>query len=406
MTTGDVRQPGEIGDASLRLALAPGLGPVSLSRLRTWFGDDDGIASASAAAIGRVPGFGPKTGPALWAALRDADPDGERVRMERVGAGLLLLGDDAYPPLLAAIPNPPIALWVRGELRDEDRLSLGVVGSRRCTAYGRTQADRLAALLGQCGLTITSGGARGIDAAAHRGALRAGTRTVAVLGCGLARSYPPEHARLFEEIVAAGGALLSELPMDAPPRAKHFPRRNRIISGLSLGVLVIEAAARGGALITAREAAEQQGREVMVLPGRVDCRASRGGLEAVRDGWAGLVLDHIDVLRQLDSSRHLVRGALEQATVPSAASSRAASTSPSSSSSPAVTPFVQRLNAVQGSIVEVLRAESGGATPIEVLSAKTGQSVQRVLAELTVLQIMGLARRDDDGVVLADEGGA
>jgi DNA processing protein len=320
--------------------------------------------------------------------------------MERAGAGLLLLGDVGYPALLGAIPDPPVALWIRGSLRDEDRMALAMVGSRRCTAYGRSQADRLAALLGQCGLTIVSGGAIGVDAAAHRGALRAAGRTVAVLGCGLGRCYPSEHDRLYEQIVESGGAVLAELPMDAPPRPGHFPRRNRIISGLSLGVLVIEAARRSGALITARQAAEEHGREVMVLPGRVDSRTSRGGLEAVRDGWAGLVIDHIDVLRQMDSSRHLVRGALDAGASPDTTTGDAGTHDSAPAKHRAEPAFVQRLNAVQGSIVDVLRDLDGEPAPIEHLSARTGLSVQRVLAELTVLQIMGVADRREEGVVL------
>jgi DNA processing protein len=380
------RDPQDVPDATLRLLATAGLGPAMLQRVRSAFGTDAAAASATADQLARIDGIGRTTAASLRAALDAADPDGERAAMAARDVRLVLRGDDDYPVLLEPIPETPPALWVRGALTVADRLAVAVVGSRRCTAYGREQAGRLAALLAECGLTIVSGGAVGIDGEAHRGALRAGGRTIAVMGCGLACCYPPQHADLFDRIVQAGGALVSDYPMRTEPRPGHFPRRNRIISGLSLGVLVVEAARRSGALITARQAAEAQGREVMAVPGRVDSPASAGCLQAIRDGWAALVTSHADVLGQLDSASHLVRGALE------AAGHTGATT--------AATLFDGKLTEAQRAIVGALEAESGPLL-VDQIAARTRLPVSRVLADLTLLQIRGRVRREGDGVRLA-----
>jgi DNA processing protein len=276
-------------------------------------------------------------------------------------------------------------LWIRGRLDDSDLLSVAVVGARRCTAYGREQAARLSSLLGESGLTIVSGGAAGIDGEAHRAALRVGARTIAVCGCGLAVAYPPEHRELFERIVDAGGALLSEYPMTMAPLAAHFPHRNRIISGLSVGVLVIEAARRSGALITARRAAEEHGREVMALPGRVDSPASAGCLLAIREGWAALVTNHAEVLCQLDASSQLVRGAIEAAGRTDATRS--------------ATLFDKNLTDGQQAIVETLR-NAKGPLPVDRLAAICELPLSRVLADLTLLEIRRRLSQGPDGVRL------
>ena len=272
-------------EATLRVALARGLGPRLVSRLRRALGDDAAICAAGPQTLAGVPGIGRVRASALHRALREAPVDAERSAADRAGVRLVADAHRAFPPLLKTIPDPPPLLWVRGRLPSPTTPGIAIVGSRRCTMYGREQATRLAGQLASSGLVVTSGGARGIDAAAHTGALRAGGATVAVVGCGHQHCYPAEHAPLFDRIVDGGGAVVSEWPMGHPPRAAAFPRRNRIISGLSLGVLVIEAGRRSGALITARLAAEEHGREVMVLPGRVDSPASAGCLMALREGW-------------------------------------------------------------------------------------------------------------------------
>ncbi len=195
---------------------------------------------------------------------------------------VLTVLDDAYPARLRMIPDPPPLLYATGRLTVQDELAVAVVGSRNATAKGRLMTEELAGHLAGAGFTVVSGLARGVDAAAHRGALAAGGRTIAVLGCGIDRTYPPEHERLRSEIDACG-AVLSELPLGAAPHRAHFPRRNRIISGLALGVVVTEAAINSGSLITAQLAAEQ-GREVFAVPGFVKDDTSRGTNALLKEG--------------------------------------------------------------------------------------------------------------------------
>lgn len=205
-------------------------------------------------------------------------------------------GDAEYPALLLAVPTAPATLHVRGALVEGDALAVAVVGSRRATAYGLSVAEALAADLSARGVTIVSGLARGIDTAAHRGALRVGGRTIAVLGSGVDVVYPPENARLAEEI-AARGALVSQFAPGTPPLPHHFPTRNAVIAGLSLAVVVVEAAERSGSLITARLAAEL-GREVLAMPGRATAPESRGANRLIQDG-AALALGWEDVVAAL-----------------------------------------------------------------------------------------------------------
>src|SRR5262245_29119701 len=209
------REPSEVPDSTLRLLVAQGLGAGALRRLRAHFGSDDAAARATVEQLRQVKSIGDRA-ESLRGALDAADPERERRLMAQLQARLLLAGDEDFPALLAAIPDPPAALWVRGAIEPRDRLGVAVVGSRRCTAYGREQAGRFASVLAQCGLTIVSGGALGIDGEAHRGAMRAGGRTIAVLGCGLGLCYPPQHRELFEEIARCGGALVTEHAMEAP----------------------------------------------------------------------------------------------------------------------------------------------------------------------------------------------
>lgn len=222
------------------------------------------------------------------------------------GSRFLTPGVDDYPPLLAATPAPP-ALYVRGTVQAEDALAVAIVGSRRATTYGVEMAGRLAADLAARGVTIVSGLARGIDTAAHRGALAAGGRTLAVLGTGIDSVYPPENRALADEIEASG-ALLSQFPLGTRPAPWNFPERNRTIAGLALGVVVVEAAERSGALITAGAAADL-GREVFAVPGRVTSETARGAHGLLRDG-ATLVRSWMDIVQEIPSPwRNAVRDA-------------------------------------------------------------------------------------------------
>lgn len=284
--------------ATLRLHLAEGVGAKTFHRLVEHFGDVVDAAGASSAAWRQVAGIGAKTAAAIAEVTEDVI-DAELETAGHCGTEILCLDDEAYPAALKQIHDPPALLYVRGKLEPADALAVGVVGSRRCTHYGLEQARRFGELLARAGFTVVSGGARGIDAAAHLGALEAGGRTVAVMGCGLSQTYPRENRGLFERIVREDrGALLSELPMNTAVLAGNFPTRNRIISGMSLGVLVVEAARRSGSLITAREALEQN-REVFAVPGRVDSPMSQGVNELIRRGSAGLVQDLDDILEAL-----------------------------------------------------------------------------------------------------------
>ena len=281
----------------LRLHLATGVGPTILGRLVEAFGDVQTAAGASPSQWRRVKGIGDKLA-ADMAAVTDEQIDAELAEAERRGVAILCREHDDYPAALRNIHDPPALLYVRGRLAEADAIAVGVVGARRCTHYGGEQADRFGGLLGRAGFTVISGGARGIDTAAHRGALAAGGRTVAVMGCGLASVYPSENEKLFDQIVDEDrGAIVSELPMTFEVRSGNFHARNRIVSGLSLGVVVVEAARRSGALITARIAAEQ-GKTVFAVPGRVDSPMSAGVNQLIRDG-AVLAADLDDILEQL-----------------------------------------------------------------------------------------------------------
>ena len=211
--------------------------------------------------------------------------------------------DPSYPARLRMIPDPPPLLYVSGTFTEQDELALAIVGARRATSAGRMLTEELANRLATAGFTVVSGLARGVDAAAHRGALAAAGRTIAVLGCGIDRTYPPEHERLRRDI-EEHGAILSELALGAPPHSAHFPRRNRIISGLTVGVVVTEAAVNSGSLITARLAAEQ-GREVFAVPGFVKAETSRGTNALLKEG-ATLIEDAQDVIEAIEPQLEVV----------------------------------------------------------------------------------------------------
>ena len=235
-------------------------------------------------------------------------------RLEANWAQLVTFADAAYPDLLRWLPDPPPVLYVRGELLPEDQLAMAVVGSRRPSHYGQLTAKRFGTELAEHGFTVVSGLARGIDSLAHQGALQAGGRTIAVLGCGVNRIYPAEHRRLYDA-VRDQGAVVSEFAFDTKPDRWNFPRRNRIISGLSLGVLVVEASDRSGSLHTAHHAVEQ-GREVFAVPGRIDVESSRGTHRLIQGGaklitGVGDILDELpDAVRTAALQQHAAAQAL------------------------------------------------------------------------------------------------
>jgi len=353
--------------ALLRVLLVDGIGPVLARRLLAHFHHPQAILKASEEALCQVPGIGRKLAHELRTQATADRLERELQLCAREQVRILWASDPDYPPELAAIPVPPLALWVRGQLLPRDRLAVAVVGSRAATAYGTRQTERLAGNLASIGFTIVSGLARGIDASAHRAALRCQGRTIAVLASGLHAIYPPEHLELAERI-AEHGALLSENPMTRAPKSGLFPMRNRIISGLSLGVLVVEAARRSGALITVSHALEQ-GRDVFAVPGPVDSPLSQGCHQLIKDG-AWLVetpADIFDVLRP-----------------------QAARLAKTLFGSPARHPFESELNDTDRRVLDAL---SRDALDCDQLTRRTGLPPHTLGASLTRLELRHFIRR-------------
>lgn len=283
----------------IALNMTPGVGPRAAARLLERFGSAEGVYGALRSELERLR-LRPEAVESI--VLKDRH-EAARLELERVrdieGADVLVLDDGAYPALLREIPDPPLTLYARGGWAAcLDAPCVGVVGSRRASTYGQNVALMLGRDLAARGVTIVSGLARGIDAAAHRGALEAGGRTVAVLGTGVDEVYPRDHRRLAAEILERGGALVSQFPLGTPPVAENFPYRNRIISGLSLGTVVVEASEHSGSLITARLALEQ-GREVFAVPGNVTSRNSFGTNYLIKGAGAKLVQTWQDVAAEL-----------------------------------------------------------------------------------------------------------
>jgi len=266
----------------LKLKAADGVGPVIFRRLLEHFNSIDLVLGASVSELTKVEGVGSVTAERIAAGRNKIDADAEIELAAKLGVWLVHFQDERYPALLKQIYDPPPVLYVKGTLDETDNLSIGIVGSRRCSLYGSEQASRFAHILASAGFTICSGMARGIDTAAHQGAIAAGGRTIAVQGCGLANVFPPENRKLFETI-AESGACVSELPLNYEPLSENFPPRNRIIAGLSLGTIVIEAGVNSGALITAKASLEYN-REVMAIPGKIDSPLSRGSNLLLKEG--------------------------------------------------------------------------------------------------------------------------
>lgn len=284
-------------EAHIALNMVPRLGPVRLRALREALGSPQAILAASAAELERVEGIGPAAAYSIASWEKTVDLAGELRRIEEFGAQVLIPGSADYPPLLREIHDPPTVLYVWGRLTDRDRHGIGVVGPRKPSHYAVECAKKLSYQLAYAGLTVFSGLARGIDTAAHQGALAAKGRTVAVLGSGLGHLYPPQNRELAEKIAAGNGAVLSEFPMDTKPDKQTFPMRNRIVAGCSFGLLVVEAGLNSGALITANQAADQ-GRAIYAIPGRIDNPVALGSNRLIQQG-AKLVQSAQDILDDL-----------------------------------------------------------------------------------------------------------
>jgi DNA processing protein len=266
----------------LKLINAEGVGPVTFKKILNKCGTIDKALRASVKELSEIEGIGFKTAETIVRTRDKFDAATELESAEKLGVQIITIEDKKYPVLLKSIYDPPPVLYIKGALSKADNLAIAIVGSRRCSLYGQEQASRLAHLLSFAGFTICSGMARGIDSSAHQGAIAGGGRTIAVLGCGLSHIYPPENRKLFEQI-SCSGACVSELPLQTGPLAENFPARNRIIAGLSLGTIVIEAGLNSGALLTAQSACEYE-REVMAVPGKIDSPLSRGTHQLIKQG--------------------------------------------------------------------------------------------------------------------------
>jgi len=276
------------------LNMVSGLGPLRIRKLLEAFGSASAVLKASPSALEKTPliGAGSAGEISRWA---DLPYRRELALIEKLGLEVIPFSSDRYPSNLKEIYDPPPLLYVRGELCPSDRFALAVVGSRRASNYGLQAAFSLSRQMASRGFTVVSGMARGIDSQAHRGALSDQGRTIAVLGSGLGNIYPPENCDLALRI-ASSGALVSEFPVSTRPEKGNFPARNRVISGLALGVLVVEAGDRSGALITARQALDQ-GRLVMAVPGRIDSFSARGTNSLIQEG-AKMVRGPEDILEE------------------------------------------------------------------------------------------------------------
>jgi DNA processing protein len=266
----------------IALSMLPDVGPIGARNLLSVFGTPERIFGAGLKDLLAIEGIGTNraksiTGFSSWGAV-----ERQIKTIEKEGMLAVHIGDHAYPEMLKEIGDPPVVVYVKGDIRTEDKYAIAVVGSRKLTHYGASVAENMSEDLASMGFTVVSGMARGVDSLSHRSAIKAGGRTIAVLGSGIDVPYPPENRMLMDRI-AESGYVLSEFPPGSPPDKENFPKRNRLISGLSLGVLVIEATANSGALITARCALEQ-GREVFAVPGNITSANSEGTNELIRKG--------------------------------------------------------------------------------------------------------------------------
>ena len=266
----------------IHLNLIPGIGNYTIRRLLAAFGSAEKSIAATSTELAQIDGLTPDVRQQLIDGRSRAPLAQELELIDQHQCHIVTFNDESYPSLLKQIHDPPALLYIIGEFPIQDTPSIAIVGSRSPTEYGKTTSQQLSYQLAERGITVVSGFARGIDTCVHRGALEASGRTVAVFGCGLSIIYPETNRALAAEIIESG-ALISEFPMTMPPRGKNFPRRNRVISGLTLGTLVVEASDRSGSLITARHAAEQ-GREVFAVPGQIFSGVSRGTHSLINQG--------------------------------------------------------------------------------------------------------------------------
>ncbi len=351
-------------EALVALNMLPKIGPVRTRRLLELFGSPEAILSASLDKLMRVDGIGEETAGILRAWQDHADPAVEIREAAERGIAIVTQDDEGYPTPLRDAYDPPLLLYVWGKIEPRDRHAIGVVGSRRATHYGTQSAKKLSYQLSQAGFTIISGLARGIDTAAHEAAVAAGGRTIAVIGSGLGKLYPPENLGLAEKIAAGNGAVVSEFPLSTAPDKQTFPMRNRIVAAWSRALLVVECPAWSGALITANLASEY-GKTIFAVPGPIDKPTSAGCNQLIRDG-ATLVCDASHILDDL--------GELPFASTPSAGASAAE------------TP---ELPEEEAAVYSILTSEE---LPVDRIIERSGLPAHVVTATLMKLEMRRLVR--------------
>lgn len=370
--------------AAMILNGLPGVGPVTCRRLREFFGEDlVSILFAGKKKLFGVPGLG-KTLAEKISAWRDFfDLEKEERALAAHGAKFIPFFDAAFPPLLKEIPDPPVGLYLRGTADAlSSRKTVGLVGTRKASLYGSTQAKKISRDLAAAGWSIVSGGARGIDTAAHEAALEAGGPTLCVLGCGIDIIYPPDNAELFKKIAQSSGALLSEFPFGKKADKRSFPQRNRIIAGISAGTLVVESDCSGGSIITAHFAADY-GRAVFALPGRVEQPGSRGCHKLIREG-ATLATCASDIIEDLAGTPIQQFLALEN--TPDESETRKAPPQRTAS---------ENLSAEAQKILSLL--QNGDALTPDALAERTTLPFPLVSATLLLLELDRLVARKADG---------
>lgn len=339
--------------------LIKGIGAVRMQGLVAYFGDLESAWNADSDSLAEA-GLGAKVIERVLAARETVSLDKVWQKIEAQGIKILTWGDEGYPARLKEIDQPPPVLYIRGEYLPDDLFAVAVVGTRKVTAYGRQVTEEIASFLAANGMTVISGLARGVDVIAHQTALKAGGRTIGVLGCGVDKIYPPEHRGLAEQMMERG-AIISDYAPGTPPEASNFPPRNRIISGLSLAVVVVEAGETSGALITAEFAAEQ-GREVFAVPGSILAPQSKGTNKLIQQGALPL-LNASDLMQALNLTRVGEQKAARKAL-------------------PA--------DAVEAQLLTVLSEQP---VHVDELRNQTGLPIEKVSATLTLMELKGMVRQ-------------
>ena len=352
-------------EASIALNMLPTMGPVRLRKLLEVFKEPQQVLSAKRSELRQVEGIGNEVADQISSWESTIDLAAELKRISEFGATVITQQSASYPKSLREIHAPPIVLYVWGELDERDQHAIGIIGARHTTHYGAESAKKLAYQLAYAGLTVVSGLARGIDTAAHQGALAAKGRTIAVIGSGLIKLYPPENRGLAEKIRNGNGAIVSEFSMEIEPDRQTFPMRNRIISGWSHGILVVEAGSNSGALITASQALEQ-GRSVYAVPGHINAPSAMGSNRLIQQG-AKLVMDASDILDDL------------QILLPEAKPSPQAKVRP-----------LPQLSAEERSVYDAIEASE---TPIDQIATKCGLASATVSSTLLQLELKRLVKQ-------------